>query len=244
MPPQGLVPMRIEAPRAEALLKDWLGRGFFAPDDLMAMGHKHRVRPAYLPFWIFNFDATVHWQGMVGVGYGREQRWEWRKEQRAFFFKDFVQPGVRALPSALFRKAEPFNLSELVDPKPEYLAGWPAVTYDLSLADAAISARGEAAQSADQQMRLKAAPGRPMRNFAITGHDFTGETFRLALLPVWLGAYSYGGKVFQVLINGQTGKVAGDKPVDQVKVAAVIAAAFFALVLLGVLIAFLTRGGH
>ena len=83
-----------------------------------------------------------------------------------------------------------------------------------------------------------------MRNFQITGHDFTGETFRLALLPVWLGAYHYGGKVFQVLINGQTGKVAGDKPVDQVKVAAVIAGAFFVLLLLGVLVAFLTRGGH
>ena len=93
-------------------------------------------------------------------------------------------------------------------------------------------------------MRLKAAPGRAMRNFQISGHDFTGETFRLALLPVWLGAYSYGGKVYQVLINGQTGKVAGDKPVDQVKVAAVIAGAFFLLVLLGVLAAFLLRGGH
>ena len=96
---------------------------------------------------------------MVGVGYGREQRWEWRKDQRTFFFKDFLQPGVRALPLALFRKAEPFDLSELVDHKPEYLAGWPAVTYDLSLADAAINARGETAQSADQQMRAQGGPG-------------------------------------------------------------------------------------
>jgi hypothetical protein len=244
MAPQGLVPMRIEAPRAEALLKEWLGRGFFAPDDLMGQGRRRRVRPAYLPVWIFNFDATVHWQGMVATGAaGRDQRWEWRKEQRTFFFKDFLQPGVRALSNALFRKAEPYNLAELVEPKPEYLAGWPAVIYDVSLADATVGARGEAAQSADKEMRAKAAPGRSLRNFAITGHDFTGETFRLALLPVWLGGYAYGGKTYQVLINGQTGQVAGDKPVDKVKVAAVIAAAFFVLVLLGVLLAFLTRGG-
>ena len=244
VPPQCTLPMRLEAAQARKLLKDWLGRGFFAPDDLTAMGGKHQLRPAYLPCWIFNFDVTAHWQGMVGEGYGREQRWEWRKDQRAFFFKDFVQPGVRALPLALFRKAEPFDLSELVDHKPEYLAGWPAATYDLSLADATVSARGETAQAADRQMRLKAAPGRPMRNFQITGHDFTGETFRLALLPAWLGSYNYGGKVFHLLINGQTGKVAGDKPVDQMKVALVIAGAFFLLVLLAVVVALLLRGGH
>jgi hypothetical protein len=102
-----------------------------------------------------------------------------------------------------------------------------------------VEARGEAVQDADKQMRLKAAPGKDLRNFQVTGHDFLGETYRLALLPVWLGAYTYGGKLFQVLINGQTGKVAGDKPVDQIKIAAVAVGAFLILMLLAALIAFL-----
>ena len=236
--PQCTLLMGIEARRAETLLKDWLGSGFFSPDDLMSMARKHGLRPAYVPFWIFNFDVTVHWQGMVG-GYGRDVPWEWRKDQRTFFYKDHLQPGVRALPLKLFRKIEPFELSKLVDHKPEYLAGWPAVTYDVSLADAVVNARGETVQDADKQLRIKAAPGKPLRNFQVTAHDFTGETYRLALMPVWLGAYAYGGKLFQVLINGQTGKVAGDKPVDTVKVAALAVGAFFLLGLLMALMVFL-----
>jgi hypothetical protein len=105
-----------------------------------------------------------------------------------------------------------------------------------------VNARGEMAQAADKEVKIKAVAGRTLRNFQITGHDFTGQTYRLALLPLWLGAYTYGGKLFQVIVNGQTGKVAGDKPVDQVKVAAVAAAAFFVLLLLMVLAALLLRG--
>ena len=240
--PQSLLPMRLEAERAQALLKEWLGRGFFAPDDLVNLSRHPRLHPAYLPFWIFNFDVTVHWQALVSSGSGRNQRWEWRKDQRTFFIKDFLQPGVRSLPLALFRQAEPFDLAALVDHQPEYLAGWPAVTYDLSLADAAIQARGETARHSDQQTRQRAASGRALRNFQISGHDFTGETFRLALLPLWLGTYHYDGKAFQVLINGQTGKVAGRKPLDYLKVAAVTVAVVLVLLVAAIGLTLLARG--
>jgi hypothetical protein len=41
----------------------------------------------------------------------------------------------------------------------------------------------------------------------------------LVLLPIWVGNYHYRGRAFRVLVNGQTGKTAGDKPIDTVKVA-------------------------
>ncbi len=242
LPPQCLLPIKVDAAQAAAQLKSWLSQGFFAPDDLIALTRQPSLRPAYLPGWIFDFDVAVHWQALVSSGTGRSQTWEWRKDQRVFFFKNFVQPGVRSLSLRHFRRLEPFDWSALVDYKPDYLAGWPAAMYDLSLADATLEARGQMAQSADQQIRFKAAPGRSLRNFQITGHDFTGQTYRLALLPLWLGTYTYGGKLFHVLVNGQTGKVSGDKPVDQVKVAAVAVGAFFTLLLLAVLAIFMLRG--
>ena len=39
------------------------------------------------------------------------------------------------------------------------------------------------------------------------------------LLPVWLLAYSFRGKAWQVLINGQTGEVEGEAPVSVIKIA-------------------------
>ena len=48
------------------------------------------------------------------------------------------------------------------------------------------------------------------------GHDdHTGiliESYKLALLPVWLSGYRYQGKRYTLAINGQTGEVVGDVP--------------------------------
>ncbi len=43
--------------------------------------------------------------------------------------------------------------------------------------------------------------------------NFPNETWRYVLLPVYLSAYKYKGRTFQVMVNGQTGAVAGQKPV-------------------------------
>jgi hypothetical protein len=42
-------------------------------------------------------------------------------------------------------------------------------------------------------------------------------TYKHILLPLWVGNYRYQGKVYRVIINGQTGKVNGQKPQDRLK---------------------------
>jgi hypothetical protein len=56
-----------------------------------------------------------------------------------------------------------------------------------------------------------------VRNFSMLA-DFADETWRYILLPVFAAAYRYDGQTFQVLINGQTGIVVGQKPVAWWKV--------------------------
>ena len=36
--------------------------------------------------------------------------------------------------------------------------------------------------------------------------QFTGCTFKHVLVPVWLVRYTYGHRVFQVVVNGYTGR--------------------------------------
>ncbi len=56
-----------------------------------------------------------------------------------------------------------------------------------------------------------------VRNFSMLA-DFEDETWRYILLPVYASAFRFEGSIFQVLINGQTGIVAGQKPVAWWKV--------------------------
>jgi UPF0716 family protein affecting phage T7 exclusion len=62
-----------------------------------------------------------------------------------------------------------------------------------------------------------------VRNFSMQA-DFSDETWRYVLLPVYLTSYRYREKVLQVMVNGQTGKVDGQKPVDWTKIWLAIAA--------------------
>jgi hypothetical protein len=55
--------------------------------------------------------------------------------------------------------------------------------------------------------------------------------FKHLLLPVWIGAYRYGGKPYRVLVNGQSGEVEGDRPWSAWKIAAAVLAALLLLLL-------------
>ena len=48
--------------------------------------------------------------------------------------------------------------------------------------------------------------------------DFEEETWRYILLPVYAAAYRFDGEPYQVLVNGQTGVVSGQKPIEWWKV--------------------------
>jgi cysteine desulfurase len=100
------------------------------------------------------------------------------------------------------------------------------------LAQASLDARERMVAQAKKELLYKAAPGREIRELQVSATDFAGMTYTQVLLPVWLGSYQYRGKRYRMLVNGQTGRVAGHKPTDSVKVSLVILGVVIALVLL------------
>lgn len=236
IPPHALIPMGLTAEKVGKLVKGWLGSGFFAPDDLAKLARPGALRPIYVPFWLFDAMITVKWTAEVQEGSGRYSRWVSRNGERSFSFSDQVQIGVRALPSDLLKKVEPFDLKKLILFKPEYLAGWTAATYDISLSDSSLDAREVMIKNAREQILYTVAPGKTIRNLEVFGGQFYAQTFKHILLPIWLGAYNYQGKTYRLAVNGQTGQVAGDRPNDPVKVWTVIGGAIALVVLIALFI--------
>ena len=64
--------------------------------------------------------------------------------------------------------------------------------------------------------------------------------FKLMLLPVWLAAYVYAGKTFQVMVNAHTGEVVGQRPYSVWKIAFAILIGLSA----AAVIIFLLASGH
>jgi hypothetical protein len=106
---------------------------------------------------------------------------------------------------------EPFpTTNELVPYDTAFLSGFVVEHYQVVLIDAAKQSQ---AQMHGKLVGLCAAqvPGDTQRNLQIAP-QYTGQTFKHVLVPVWLLAYTYGAKRFQVVVNGTTGLIAGQYP--------------------------------
>ena len=230
--PQVIAPAKFGEKEAVRRFRNWLGSGWFIPDDLKALAQTSRLRPAYYPFWTFDGTLQMNWTCEVNEGDSRSPHWVVQEGEESQMFDDVLVPGMHKMDKREIARIEPFNLKKLVEFEPEYLAGWTALTYDLALAEASLKAREKVAQDMRRGLYGRVQLGREQRNLRSGGLSWSGMTFKLALLPLWVGTYRYRGKAYRLLLNGQTGKVGGAKPTDTIKVIAFVLSTLATLVFL------------
>jgi DNA-directed RNA polymerase subunit RPC12/RpoP len=234
--PHSIAPAQFTGEEAANHVRQWLGRGWFIPDDLKNLAQTSQLRPAYYPFWTFDGTLQMKWSCEVNEGSSNSPNWVMRTGEEYKMFDDVLVLGVRKISDEELSRIEPFQLKELVAFDPKYLAGWVALTYELALADASLEAREKVARELRQDLHNRVLLGQEKRNLEGGGVAWSGMTFKLALLPLWIGSYHYRGKNYRLLVNGQTGKVGGEKPTDSIKVAASIMMVLLALGVLGLLV--------
>jgi hypothetical protein len=126
-------------------------------------------------------------------------------------------PASRGVQPEMLRKIEPFPTStELVPYNAGYLSGWVVERYQIDLVAAADNSRSQM----ERKMYALCAgqvPGDTHRDLQVET-DFSGQTFKHVLVPIWLLTYDYGTQNYQVVINGYTGVIAGKYPKSWVKI--------------------------
>ena len=71
-----------------------------------------------------------------------------------------------------------------------------------------------------------------------------GVTFKHLLLPVWLASYRYQDKSYRVLVNGQTGKVTGDRPYSWIKISLLVLIVLAVVGIILSVVAFFGKGSR
>lgn len=262
--PEAVIPFQMSSDQAYQNYKTWLGKGFFRPRDVLQRSGATQLKGVYLPFWTFDAHADSHWTAESGNYYYeterytttengrrvtrtrqvRKVRWYPSSGQHADDYDDVLVSGTPSGDQKMLRKIEPFDTKRLTPYKPEYLSGWAAEAYQIPLADAWKNGQAliykEETQKCDRQV-----PGDTHRSLNVRTR-FTETTYKHILLPVFLCHYSYGGKPFHFMVNGQTGEVQGQAPVDWVKVAIVVILALIVLsiVLCGLIVLANLTGGQ
>jgi hypothetical protein len=76
-----------------------------------------------------------------------------------------------------------------------------------------------------QALCAREIPGDTYRNLSVDA-DYSRQTFKHTLAPVWLLTYTYGARRFQCVMNGVTGVVRGEYPKSPWKIALLVLVVF------------------
>jgi hypothetical protein len=232
--PESLLPCVIDATRVRDTLREWYGSRWWAPNRLKRAALTDTLHGMYLPYWTFDARVEADWTADAGYHYyvsetyrdgnGRMQtrqvrktRWVPSAGNTAHFFDDLLVSGSVGVHAELLRKVEPFpTVSDLKPYDPAYVRGWTVERYQIDLRTAATTSEREM-DSVMETLCAREVPGDTHRNLQVSTRHH-GRTFKHVLVPVWLVSYNYGARAYQVVVNGYTGKLAGDHPLSWVKI--------------------------
>jgi hypothetical protein len=225
--PQSVLPFRVAEPAVREQIRRWYKSKWLAPGSLKSRALVDTVRGVYIPYWTFDAQVVCPWEADAGHYYYttetyrdnkgnmqtrqvRHVRWEPASGVVEHFFDDEPVPGTRGISHALLQQVEPFPTKELVAYDRSYLSGFVVEHYQIVLLDAATASEASMHQKLEEMCAAQ-VPGDTHRNLEIHP-TFSSRTFKHILVPVWLLTYTYGAKIFHVLVNGVTGQMAGEYP--------------------------------
>ena len=236
MKPEFVLPFKLDKAAAVEALGRHYQKKRFLPKTFADKNHIEEVQGVYVPFWLFDGTADASADYEATRSHSRREgqyqvttteHYDVHRAGRLSFEKVPVDASVR-MPDDHMDSIEPYDYGELKDFSTAYLPGFLADKYDVSAEDSAERADRRCENSA-----LSALAG------TVTGYETCtprGHNVRLqrgkvhyALLPVWLLNTKWNGQDFLFAMNGQTGKLAGDLPVDKGRFWTMFAAIAFPL---------------
>ena len=234
--PESVLPFKVSESQARERIRTWYGRLWLAPSALAKKALTDTVRGVYLPYWTFDAQVEAEWTAEAGhyttttETYEQDGRTQTRQVQHVrwepaagrlqhFFDDDLVCASVGVRPE-LMRGIEPFPTTELKPYDAAFVAGWIVERYQIDLPAAAQRAR-DAMDAQLQTLCAQQIPGDTYRNLSVRA-DFSAQTFKHLLVPVWLLSYNYGARAFQCAMHGITGTIRGEYPKSPWKVALLV----------------------
>ena len=241
--PDGVLPAKVTKSSAQSEVGQWLASRWFAPRALTRIAQPEGIGGVYLPFWAYAADTRSQYTGERGEHYfetefytetdsngnsvqrsRQVQRTRWYSASGGVSrsFDSVLIPATRAVNERRLEALEPWDLEALRPYEPAYLAGLKAQRYQIELPDGFEKAK--AIMSATIREDVRRDIGGDEQRIESVQTEYSDVRFRHLLLPVWIGAYKFQAKVYQVLVNARTGEVQGERPYSAIKIVLLVVA--------------------
>ena len=241
--PDLVIPFKVDKKAAIAALQNHYKGKLLLPKVFKDQNHIKEVKGLYVPVWLFDTDADAH----VRYKATRTRTWsdsQYHYTETSHFsvtrgggigFENVPVDGSTKMDDTLMESIEPFNINEAVDFQTAYLSGFLADKYDVD-AETSISRANERIKKSTEAAFADTVQGYTSVIPENSTINLQNGRARYALYPVWILNTQWNGQKFTFGINGQTGKIAGDLPMDKgafrtwlLGIAGAVTAACFAL---------------
>ncbi|MEZ5306820.1 MAG: hypothetical protein R2684_06715 [Pyrinomonadaceae bacterium] len=253
--PEGVLPFSVTSSDAQKALSNWTSSRWFAPSALKTMATQDKADSVYVPYWTFDAASWTDYTGQRGDDYqdteyytdseGNQQsrtvtktNWSYASGSVSRDFDDVPVPAsTSVLPEYISRLN--WDFENLVSYDPGYLSGHLAQTYQVTLEEGYERFK----TIADGIIRgdVRSDIGGDKQSIDSMSTAFSKVTFKHVLMPVYAGAYKFNAKTFQIVINGRTGEVYGERPYSALKIGCLVIFIAFVLLFIILLIGLLSR---
>jgi len=232
IPPESVIPFVVPKDTASKNIKSFISRKFYAPKALKETQKLEQLNSLYIPYFTYDSNTSTFYTGQRGDYYYvtrtkrvngktqtvRERRTRWRHVDGVYdeLFDDVLIYASKNVKESLIQQMKGFNLSELKAYNPSYLIGHHAERYGLSMLDGWYNAKGIIDR--DIQSGIKSQVGGD--EFRLFSHqtNYGKPKYKHILLPIWITTYKFKDDIYQVYVNGQTGRVVAEYPKSIIKI--------------------------
>ena len=219
--PDYVIPFKFDKKQAMKNFETFVNKRKYVPKRFKSDKHLEEIKGVYVPFWLFDGDADAD------MSFGAEKIKSWTEGKYEYTeteyynvtrsgnvtFKNIPVDGSEKLADDLMESIEPFHFNEAVDFETAYLAGYLADKYDVD-EKASENRANERIKYSVEEALSDTVKGYSRVNGRSSSITIKGGKAKYALYPVWLLSATYNGEAYTFAMNGQTGKFAGDLPVD------------------------------
>ncbi len=225
--PSRLIPFCIGKDEAKERFRKWTKKGLLTPKVFSSQAVLEKVTGIYVPFWLYNYDADIELDAKA-TKVRTERRGDWEIIHTDHFlihrhafaqFDDVPADASEKMDDEMMDSLEPFDNKQLREFDMPYLSGYYAEKYSYDASEMAprvesrVSKYGVNATMATIHGYSTVVPMRKKIKLHRTKAEYV-------LLPVWHLNYSWKGKMYSFMLNGQTGRQVGALPISKARVVA------------------------
>lgn len=220
--PDYVIPFKLDKKAAKEALNRHYGGKKLLPKVFKDQNHIDEVKGVYVPFWLFDADVNAN----IRYKATRTRTWSDSKydyTETSYFgavrsgmvgFEQVPVDGSSKMADDLMESIEPYSFSDAVDFQTAYLAGYFADKYDVD-ANQSIQRANERIRKSTEQVFADTVQGYTSVITESSNLQLSNGKASYALYPVWLLTTTWNGRKYTFAMNGQTGKLVGDLPMDK-----------------------------